>query len=110
MKYIFCAVLALASLSACKPAVQQSNATEETTESQTIKAHFVCEDQTTLDVTFDNRNNTAIIHSGEVDSILEGQPIASGYHYMNSKLNLRGKGKDAQYSIGRRAPITCSEE
>lgn len=108
MRYILCTVFAIASLTGCKPAVQQSSA--DATEQKSIKKHFSCDDGSVLDVTFDNDKNIAVIHQGEIDSILDGQVVASGYHYMNSKHNLRGKGTEAQYSFGRHAWTRCQEQ
>ncbi len=76
-----------------------------------IKAVFDCEDGTRLNVTFDNDAdpNTAVVAIEGKDPIT--LPIAmsgSGYYYTNGMIGLRGKGDEATWEVGRKAPVNCT--
>jgi membrane-bound inhibitor of C-type lysozyme len=78
-----------------------------------IKAVFNCEDGTKLDVTFDNDAdpNTAIVTiEGKEPVTLPIAMSGSGYYYSNGPMGLRGKGDEATWEVGRKAPVNCTAE
>jgi membrane-bound inhibitor of C-type lysozyme len=85
-----------------------------TQKSTTENIEYTCNRDTTLLVNFtatDNEkdNNIVIINGfGQQPIILPNKVVASGFLYSNGKYSLRGRGKQATWTIGRMAPLRCS--
>ena len=67
---------------------------------------FECERGESIQVTF-NRGGTATVHKGEHVVELPQSPAASGYHYTNGKLDIRGKDEELLLTVGRMMPLRC---
>ncbi|MBR0555945.1 MliC family protein [Ciceribacter sp. L1K23] len=68
---------------------------------------FACEDGSELIVAFSEEKASLTLASGEQVELPQ-QVSGSGFWYSNGRYELRGKGDEAQFAIGRMAPITCS--
>lgn len=67
---------------------------------------YACEDGTTLTVRF--VQDAAYVSTGNGDEItLPQQRAASGIWYSTPQHELRGKGDDAEWTVGRRVPVKC---
>jgi len=89
--------IAAATLAAPRPA----NADE-------IRAVFDCEGGQTLDVTFDNDKDVAVITiAGEKPLTLPIAMSGSGYRYSDGDHELSGKGDEAMWQVGDKAPVNC---
>ncbi|MFT7006593.1 MAG: membrane-bound inhibitor of C-type lysozyme [Cocleimonas sp.] len=83
-------------------------------QTNTENVKYTCNRDTLLSVTFSTPNSgndkkIAIINSfGNQAIILPNKVAASGFLYSNGKYSLRGKGKQATWTIGRMAPFRCS--
>ncbi|QEE47498.1 lysozyme inhibitor [Rhizobium sp. WL3] len=67
---------------------------------------YACDDGTSLTVTFSEQAADVTLPDG-VKLSLPQQPAASGFWYSNGRYELRGKGEELQFAIGRMAPVTC---
>ncbi|AFK55931.1 MliC family protein [Tistrella mobilis] len=75
-------------------------------------ATYVCDDGTRLDVRFINgptlEDSRAVVSTGEGAPLVLPQKIAaSGIWYATPRHELRGKGRDATWTAGRRAAAHC---
>lgn len=75
-------------------------------------ATYVCDDDTRLDVRFINgptlEDSRAIVSTGEGDPLsLPQQMAASGIWYATPRHELRGKGREATWTVGRRTAAHC---
>lgn len=75
-------------------------------ESRAADIKYACEDGTALTVTFSETTAELALPDGSKSS-LQQQPAASGFWYSNGRYELRGKGEELQFAIGRMAPVTC---
>ncbi|EKF58608.1 hypothetical protein QWE_18448 [Agrobacterium albertimagni AOL15] len=75
-------------------------------ESRAADIKYACEDGTTLTVAFSEAQAEVTIPDGSKVSLPQ-QPAASGFWYSNGRYELRGKGEELQFAIGRMAPVTC---
>lgn len=75
---------------------------DETTNTVT----FTCSNGTPLVVTF--TDGSASIASPDGPIVLPQQPSGSGFSYGTPQRQLRGKGREVTYTIGRMVPITCT--
>ncbi|MFN7091899.1 MAG: MliC family protein [Allorhizobium sp.] len=75
-------------------------------ESRAADIKYACEDGTTLTVAFSEAQAEVTIPHGSKVSLPQ-QPAASGFWYSNGRYELRGKGEELQFAIGRMAPVTC---
>lgn len=71
-----------------------------------ITAVYDCSNGQRLDVVFEPGQAIVTTENGTM-ATLEQKEVASGMWYSNKRYELRGKGKDAKWSIGRRKPFTC---
>ena len=82
------------------------------TDTENVK--YGCNRGIQLSVTFTTPNSEkdkkiAIINSfGKEAIILPNVAVASGFLYSNGKYSLRGKGKQASWTVGRMTPYSCS--
>ncbi|HYD43825.1 MAG TPA: MliC family protein [Phenylobacterium sp.] len=77
----------------------------------TTVAVYRCDDGQTLKATFDNgRNRVRMILGDGSITTLEGQVVASGIHYANDWYDLRGKGREATFTVKDRSPTNCVAE
>lgn len=67
---------------------------------------YSCEDGLTLRVRFTREAAHVTLPSGE-EVNLPQQPAASGISYGTPQQALRGKGEEATWTVGRRAPVAC---
>ena len=67
---------------------------------------YACEDGTALTVTFSETTADLALPDGSKVALPQ-QPAASGFWYSNGRYELRGKGEELQFAIGRMAPVTC---
>lgn len=80
----------------------------------TKNVKYTCSRGTQLSVHFTKNTdktdkNIAIINSfSEQAIILPNKTVASGFLYSNGKYSLRGKGKQATWTVGRMASFQCS--
>lgn len=76
------------------------------TSSYTVE--FDCERLGKVNVTFDDKQESAIVLLRGDNLVLLQQPAASGFYYSNGKTSIRGKGQVLTIEIGRMAPIQCA--
>lgn len=71
---------------------------------------FACGDGTELKLRFDNAANAAFLRlpNGN-EARMEGQPVASGFHYRGSGYDLRGKGRQAWFAAHSGPRLDCAE-
>ena len=67
---------------------------------------YQCEDVLRLSVQFDPDKARVTLPDGTVLSLPQ-QPAASGFWYSSGLHELRGKGDEAQWTVGRRVPMAC---
>lgn len=67
---------------------------------------YVCEDRTELAVQF-NPDMARVTLPGGGKVSLPQQIAGSGIWYSTPQYELRGKGDDATWTVGRRAPVNC---
>jgi membrane-bound inhibitor of C-type lysozyme len=83
-------------------------------QTNTENVKYTCNRNTTLSVNFtaassESDKKIAIINGiGKQAIIIPNVAVASGFLYSNGKYSLRGKGKQAIWTIGRMAPFRCS--
>jgi membrane-bound inhibitor of C-type lysozyme len=65
-----------------------------------------CERSDTIEVEFSS-NGKATLYQDDGVIELPQAPTASGFHYTNGKIGIRGKGDEVMLEIGRMAPIPC---
>jgi membrane-bound inhibitor of C-type lysozyme len=75
-------------------------------ESRAADIKYACEDGSVLTVAFSESNADVTLPDG-VKVGLPQQEAASGFWYSNGRYELRGKGEELQFAIGRMAPVTC---
>ena len=87
---------------------------ENAQKTSTIPVKYTCTRDTQLSVTFTASNSEsdkkiAIINGfGEQAIIIPNVAVASGFLYSNGKYSLRGKGKQASWTVGRMTSFQCS--
>ena len=85
-----------------------------TQKTKTTYVKYTCTRDTKLSVTFTASESAsdkkiAIINGfGEQAIIIPNVAVASGFLYSNGKYSLRGKGKQASWTVGRMASFQCS--
>lgn len=67
---------------------------------------YSCDDGLTLSVRFTREHAEVTLPSGEQLSLPQ-QPSGSGIAYGTAQSELRGKGDEATWTSGRRAPVGC---
>lgn len=67
---------------------------------------YQCEDAVRLSVRFEADKALVSLPDGAVLSLAQ-QPAASGFWYSSGLHTLRGKGDEAQWTVGRRMPMDC---
>lgn len=78
------------------------------------KVKYLCDRNTTLSVRFssttgEKKKNIAIINGfGDQAIILASQETDSGFLYSNGRYSLRGKGMQANWTVGRMSAFQCS--
>lgn len=75
-------------------------------ESRAADIKYACEDGSSLTVVFSEAQAEVTIPDGSRLSLPQ-QRAASGFWYSNGRYELRGKGDELQFAIGRMAPINC---
>lgn len=77
-----------------------------TTPGQIPMQEFHCQDGTILSIHFHDQQATVVTPDGTVITLPQ-QPSASGFWYSTGRHELRGKGNEITWTIGRRVPVTC---
>jgi membrane-bound inhibitor of C-type lysozyme len=72
-----------------------------------ITATYRCTGGAMLAVAFDNRRQTAVVTSGRAAWRLEQQRAASGIDYTGDGAVLRGKGRDADWTVPGGSTVRC---
>jgi membrane-bound inhibitor of C-type lysozyme len=67
---------------------------------------YTCDDGNALRVQFEGEAALVTLPDGNTLRLPQ-QPAASGIWYATPQYTLRGKGDDATWTIGRRAPMAC---
>jgi len=69
---------------------------------------YACDDGTVLRVRFDNEDGLAEVTLPDGGQLrLPQQRAASGIWYATPQHELRGKGDEARWTVGRRVPVAC---
>lgn len=74
--------------------------------SQPEPVDFSCADGTTLRVVFVDETARVSLPGGE-QLVLPQQVSGSGFRYGTPRHELRGKGDEIQWTVGRRVPLSC---
>jgi membrane-bound inhibitor of C-type lysozyme len=70
-------------------------------------ADYVCEDGTRFSVRF--ADETAFVRLTDGTKLeLPQQRSGSGFWYSSGRYELRGKGNDAMWTVGRKVPVNCT--
>ncbi len=77
-------------------------------ESRAANIKYSCEDGTSLTVTFSEKAADVTLPDG-LKLSLPQQAAASGFWYSDGRYELRGKGEELQFAVGRMAPVTCRD-
>lgn len=77
-------------------------------ESRAANIKYSCEDGTSLTVTFSEKAADVTLPDGMKLSLPQ-QAAASGFWYSDGRYELRGKGEELQFAVGRMAPVTCRD-
>lgn len=75
-------------------------------ETRAADIKYACDDGTALTVAFSEAKAEVTIPDGSKISLPQ-QQAASGFWYSDGRYELRGKGEELQFAIGRMAPVTC---
>lgn len=75
-------------------------------ESRAADIKYACEDGTVLTVSFSEAAANITIPDGTKVSLPQ-QQAASGFWYSDGRHEIRGKGEELQFAVGRMAPVTC---
>lgn len=67
---------------------------------------YSCQDGSTFRIAFSEHSATVTLSDG-TKLILPQQVAASGIWYSSGKHDFRGKGRDATWTIGKKAPTQC---
>jgi membrane-bound inhibitor of C-type lysozyme len=95
-KFVPLGILAAAVLSGCG-----------TGASKIPQAHYTCADGTQFWASFPE--GEALITSQDKEPlVLQQRRSGSGFIYSSGRYELRGKGKQATWTVGRRVPTTCT--
>jgi membrane-bound inhibitor of C-type lysozyme len=95
-----CAVVILSVISASPALAAQPS-------HQVIHARYVCEDGTRFLVRFVDQ--TAVVTLADGTKVTLPQQLSgSGFWYSSGRFELRGKGRDATWTVGRKMPVNCS--
>ncbi len=86
-------------------------ATQNTAPTETAMKEYdyACEDGSRLKVVFED-NHAVVTQSGGKVLVLPQMPSGSGIRYATPRHELRGKGNDASWSVGRKAAVECRTE
>ena len=69
-------------------------------------ARYVCRDGTQFSVRFADGAAGVTLSDGTKLSLPQ-QMSGSGFRYSSARFELRGKGRDALWTVGRRVPVEC---
>ncbi|KAA0891150.1 lysozyme inhibitor [Pusillimonas sp. ANT_WB101] len=100
---------ALLSLAACSqvPLGHPGDATStKQPRPEVIQATYQCEDGSRLSVLFEHETAIVTLPDGQAVRLPQ-QIAASGFSYASARHGLRGKGDEAQWTVGRRTPVMC---
>jgi membrane-bound inhibitor of C-type lysozyme len=75
-------------------------------ESRASEIKYACDSGTVLTVTFSEAKAELTLPDGLKVSLPQ-QQAASGFWYSDGRYELRGKGEELQFAVGRMAPVTC---
>ena len=71
------------------------------------RVRYVCDNREDIEMRFFPLQGVGVLvrHGKTVE--LQQMPAASGFHYSNGPITVRGKGDDLTVEIGRMMPIQC---
>lgn len=73
-----------------------------------LKVRYACSGGEGLAVEFSvDRASVRVVPVNGTAIVLPSQPAGSGFRYADARHALRGKGAEATWTIGRRAPLRC---
>jgi membrane-bound inhibitor of C-type lysozyme len=75
-------------------------------ESRAADIKYACDDGSALTVSFSEAAADVTIPDGSKIALPQ-QKAASGFWYSDGRYEIRGKGEELQFAIGRMAPVTC---
>ncbi|THV25505.1 MliC family protein [Peteryoungia ipomoeae] len=67
---------------------------------------YGCDDGNNLRVRFDSKEAVVVLPQGEAVTLPQ-RPSGSGFWYSNGRHEMRGKGDEMQFAVGRRVPVSC---
>lgn len=70
---------------------------------------YTCEDGSRMKVVFED-NHAVVTQKGGTVLILPQMPSGSGIRYATPRHELRGKGNDATWTVGRKMAVNCRTE
>lgn len=80
------------------------------TDSKSLKEYdYMCENGVNLKVVFE-KNHAVVTQNGGQVLMLPQMPSGSGIRYATLRHELRGKGNDATWTVGKRAAMKCRTE
>ncbi len=74
-----------------------------------VEAKFTCKDGSAFTALF-KQNKVDIVFPKYQPIVLSQDVTASGFQYSNAQYKLRGAGKEATWTAGRRVPVTCTSK
>lgn len=117
MNRLLLPLLTVALLAACAapaPSATPSSAPTSATVSAPapiITLNYVCDGGSTLRVRFDNTLGVVYVsEQGGAELLLPAKRAASGIWYATPQHELRGKGVEATWTVGRRMPLQCKAQ
>ena len=76
-----------------------------TLDPQERRVTYACERGGDITVVF--AGDTARVIEGGNETVLQREPVASGFSYVGATRSLRGQGDEVMFAVGRMAPTTC---
>jgi membrane-bound inhibitor of C-type lysozyme len=75
------------------------------------RVRFLCDNAETVEIQFLPDRGIALFDSGNGQNPVElpQQPAASGFHYTNGRITVRGKGDEIRVEIGGGPSLRCVE-
>ena len=74
--------------------------------SESTPTRFECDDGSSFAALFEGDTAAVELPSGE-SVLLQAQMTGSGFHYATAQYDMRGKGDEIQWTVGKKASLTC---
>ncbi|MCG2842841.1 MliC family protein [Sandaracinobacter sp. RS1-74] len=95
------------STAAQKAEVEKAAADAGVPPTKQSRTGFACDNGETIEVRFFPDQGIAVLVRGGQNVELNGEPVASGFHYTNGQTAIRGKGDELELTVGMMAPTKC---